>query len=239
MTTTTTTTGVATLKQLNKECKKIDLEKVNLGDGHWVPPQIFSTDAEGKNPFIKFGGNGSSNGIDHEMFTRSNISQKWEYELSDAAPEGLWRNLKVLKFQGGKQGRRGFIHNSFTAAQILVNDNTDEILGVIYLLDNDYLNEWLRQTIDPNIRNNWDEIHAEKEFEVFITTTTYSQEKVKVVGRTYDECVKTMKQNDPMLDVGGMRNLFSGMKTTSNGKGAKTIPSSYDEWVSLNAKEVA
>ena len=54
-----------------------------------------------------------------------------------------------------------------------MNDNTDEILGVIYLLDNDYLNEWLRQTIDPNIRNNWDEIHAEKEFEVFITTTTF------------------------------------------------------------------
>jgi hypothetical protein len=103
-------------------------------------------------------------------------------------------------------------------------------------LDNDYLNEWLRETIDPHIRNNWDELHTEKEFEVLITTTTYSTEKVKVVGRSYDECLETLKQNDPML---GVRGTFSGMKTTSNGEGAKPIPSSYEEWVSLQWKEVA
>ena len=119
------------------------------------------------------------------------------------------------------------------------------MLGVLYALDNDYLNEWLRQTIDPNIPNNYDELHAEKEFEVLITTTTYSTEKVKVVGRSYEECLERMKQNDPMLDVAsrtwvpgcGVPNSFSGMKTTMR-EGDKPKPSSYEEWVSLREKEV-
>ena len=85
-----------------------------------------------------------------------------------------------------------------------------------------------------------DEIRTEKEFEVLITTTTYSQEKVKVVGRSYEECLETMKQNDPMLSVGNMRKpYYSGMKTLSHREGMKPIPSSYEEWISLNEKEVA
>ena len=110
-------------------------------------------------------------------------------------------------------------------------------MGVLYALDNDYLNEWLRQTIDPNIPNNWDELHASKEFEVLITTTTFSHEKVKVIGRTYDECVETMEQNDPELNKG---EFISGMKNTSKGEGEEGIPSSYEKWVSsLQVKEVA
>jgi hypothetical protein len=226
MTTATTTTGVATLKQLNKECLTIDLEKVDIGKGLWKPSNnIFSTNAEGENPFIKFGGNGSPDGIFNTMFAE-HPSQKWEYEWSDKSPEGYWRNLKILKFQGGKQGRRRFIHNSFTDTQILIHDITDEILGVLYALDNDYLNEWLRETIDPNIRNNWDELHAQKEFEVLITTTTYTTEKVKVVGRSYDDARENLRKTDPTLDVGG---CFSGMKTTST----------ETEWMSLQEKEVA
>ena len=128
----------------------------------------------------------------------------------------------------------------------MVDKSTDEILGVLYALDNDFLNEWLRQTIDPNIPNNYDELHTEKEFEVLITTTTFSTKKVKVVGRTYDECLEKMKQNDPMLDEGDFAynlitshlsldefwNVFSGMKTTHR----RELISSYDEWVSLQDK---
>ena len=69
-------------------------------------------------------------------------------------------------FTGGKRGRYGSVHTDFTDAKIMFDTSTDEILGVLYALDNDFLNEWLRQTIDPNIPNNWDELHTEKEFEV-------------------------------------------------------------------------
>ena len=233
------TKGVTTLKQLNKECLKIDLEKVELGkkQENWKPPKIFSTDAKGKNPHMKFGGDGTPDGICNQMFA-SHPSKKWEYEWSDKSPDQYWRELKILKFQGGKTGRSGFLHNEFSDAQILINTSTDEILGVLYALDNDYLNEWLRQTIDPSIRNNWDELQTEKEYEVLITTTTYSQEKVKVVGRSYEECIKKMEQDDPMLNVDCSYRpktylLFSGMKSTSNMQGEKPIPSSYEEWVSL------
>ena len=177
-----------------------------------------NTDEYGENPHIKIGRGGSIR-----------FKNDWNFQHNTFA------------FQGGKQGRRGRVHNDFTDAQIFVHKSTDEILGVLYALDNDYLNEWLRQTIDPSIPNNYDELHAEKEFEVLITTTTYTTEKVKVVGRTYDECVKTMKQNDPMLDVsmGWKSQFFSGRKTISKKEGTKPIPSSYEEWVSLNEKEVA
>ena len=234
MTNTTTTTGVATLKQLQKECLKIDLTKVEYKVGYnegGYTPQKFHTDTKNLNPNIRIG-KSSNQLLDLSVYYKNPL-------LDLEIPSLKIHSYALYKFGGGKRGRSGYTHNDFTDASILVEKSTDQIVGVLYALDNDYLNEWLRQTIDPTIPNNYDELHAEKEFEVLITTTTFSTEKVKVVGRSYDECLETMKQNDPMLDVGGMRNLFSGMKTTSDGKGAKPIPSSYDEWVSLNAKEVA
>lgn len=240
------TKGVTTLKQLNRECLKIDLTQVRYqkGYGYWrddfdpdapLTHQDVITNEQGENPHIKFGGDGSRWGIHHGRFT-NHPSRKWDIDCRDP----LYRDLKVLQFYGGVWGRtRRRRHNNFTDAQILVDKSTDEILGVLYALDNDYLNEWLRQTLDPSIPNNYDELHAEKEFEVLITTTTYSQEKVKVVGRNYEECVETLKQKDDKFDVGSPWNPFSGMKTTSNAKDAKPIPSSYEEWVSLQEREVA
>jgi len=244
MTNTTTTTGVATLKKLQKECLTIDLTKLRFKKGYrsyrddFDPNAPLSTDdvntnEEGMNPHIKFGGDGSRNGIYERPFI-NHSSGKWD--IDHRTNRTLYRNLKVLMFQGGKRGRGGYVHNDFTDAQILTNKSTDEILGVLYALDNDFLNEWLRQTIDPNIPNNYEELHADKEFEVLITTTTYSQEKVKVVGRTYDEAREKVKKTDPMLDT---RGYYSGMKTTSPKESEKPIPSSYEEWVSLNEKEVA
>jgi len=174
------------------------------------------------------------------------------HNLLTFSPNVLYNFYKLFAFVGGRVPRKDEFgvqsyntiekHNNFTDAFVVVerdNNPSQEICAVGYTTDNDYLNEWLRQTIDPSIPNNWDELHREKEFEVLITTTTFSQEKVKVVGRTYEECVETMKQNDPELDVGDMGNLFSGMKTTSKKEGAKPILSSYEEWFSLNEKEVA
>ena len=260
MTNTTTITGVATLKQLNKECLTIDLTQVRYKKGY--SPYRFSDDPvfdpntpltkdefnyneRGENLHIKFGGDGSKGGINFSGFVQ-HPSQKWKKVINGYGDLSILDH-KVLMFLGGKRGKRGIIHNNFTDAQILINKSTDEILGVLYAIDNDYLNEWLRQTIDPNILNNYDELHTEKEFEVLITTTTYSQEKVKVVGRTYEECVETMKQNDPTIDVTsyrstnvfqsgrGVPNRFCGMKTT----GDTPIPSSYEEWISLQEKKVA
>ena len=55
MTNTTTKTGVATLKQLNKECLKIDLTEVRNKKG-WEDKTIYiNTDEYGENPYIKFG----------------------------------------------------------------------------------------------------------------------------------------------------------------------------------------
>jgi hypothetical protein len=238
---TNTTTGVATLKQLNKECLNIDLSKVRLKEWKDEPldNSYFYTDKNGENPYIKLG---NSRSYRYNIGLRdffwidqyAGIERKtWEEHREN-------RNIEAATFTGGKQGRYGSVHTDFTGVKIMFDISTDEILGVLYALDNDYLNEWLRQTIDPNIPSNWDELHADKEFEVLITTTTFSTEKVKVVGRSYDECLETMKQNDPMLSVGlAFNRMFSGMKTTSTREGAKPIPSSYEEWVSLQEKEAA
>jgi hypothetical protein len=269
MTNATTTKGVTTLKQLQKECRKIDLNQVRFKKGYeplrWEFEEIFDPnapltkkefnyDAKVRIPHIKFGSGRKRwfGGFRFDVFT-SDPSKKWELRRRESLPEvfiqDLSRSLKpydlnVVRFQGGAHGRyRCSIHNNFTDTQILYLESTDEIVGVLYALDNDYLNEWLRQTIDPNIPNNWDYLHADKEFEVIIETTTY--EKVKVIGRTYNECVTKMKQNDPELDLTlrelSDRDRFSGVKRTSRGEGEEGIPSySYEEWVSsLQVKEVA
>ena len=177
--TTTTTTGVSTLKKLQKECLTIDLTQVRYRKGiDWddfdpdapLPENAFNYNDIGGNPHIKFG-EGSAKGINFSGFIE-HPSQKWKKIIKRYADLAILDH-KVLMFQGGKRGRSGKVHNDFTNAQILVNKSTDEILGVLYAWDNDYLNEWLRQTIDPNIINNYDELHADKEFEVLITTTTY------------------------------------------------------------------
>ena len=248
--TNTTTMGVTTLKKLQKECLTIDLTKVRFKRGYlpyrWNHEPAFDPNApllkdefycndEGENLHIKFGGDGTRNGIPKYYF-HNHTSGKWDRD-NFSIPQ--LHEQKVLMFQGGIHGRSRWIHNNFTDAKILVDNSTDVILGVLYALDNDFLNEWLRETIDPSIPNNYEELQAQKEFEVLITTITFSQEMVKVVGRSYDECLETMKQNDPMLDVGDMENPFSGMKTLSHREGAKPSPSSYEEWVSLQEKEVA
>jgi hypothetical protein len=239
---TTTTTGVATLKKLQKECLTIDLTQVRYKKG--ITPHRYrtepsfdpdetlitrdvNTNTQGENPHIKFGGDGSRLGLCSEGDFIRNPNGKWkEPHYEDVSHPLHYENILAVKFQGGKQGRGGIVHNNFTDASILIDKSADTILGVLYALDNDYLNEWLRETIDPYIPNNWDELHAEKEFEVLITTTTYSTEKVKVVGRTYEDARENLRKTDPTLDVGG---CFSGMKTTS----------SYEEWISLQEKEVA
>ena len=262
--TDTKKTGVTTLKQLNKECLKIDLTKVRLKKGEkpqvcWrdeyvpnepLPLEAFNLNMKDENPYLMFSEYGAPRQIT-EFWKHS--TGNWDY-LNPTSNEGIdFCDCATYRIMGGKHGRpswRNPIHCAFTDATILINDQNDEILGVMYALDNDYLNEWLRQTIDPSIPNNYDELHTEKEFEVLITTTTYSQEKVKVVGRTYDECVETLKQNDPeldatqqhqpfILDAGFLPNSYSGMKTISKTEETKPIPSSYDEWVSHFEKEVA
>jgi hypothetical protein len=239
MTNTTTTTGVATLKKLQKECLTIDLSKVEYKRGYdftgigWES-QKFNTDKQNLNPNIRMGRGDIHIRPSYKGFT----TPLWD-EVNQRV------STQPYRFQGGTNGKSlEKTHHDFTDTKILVDKFTNQIVEVLYALDNDYLNEWLRQTIDPNIPNNWDELHTEKEFEVLITTTTYSQEKVKVVGRSYYECVETMKQNDPMIKdedmlVGIQSDRFSGMKTTSTREGAKPIPSSYEEWVSLQEKEVA
>ena len=66
---------------------------------------------------------------------------------------------------------------------------------------------------------------------VIVFAFTFSQEKVKVVGRSYEECVETMNQNDPELNKGSFTNCYSGMKTTTHDP--QKILSSYEEWLSF------
>ena len=257
MTNATTTKGVTTLKQLQKECRKIDLTQVRFKKGYksyrWSGEENFDPNAPlTENDFnyrtkdsvrldlhIKFGTGSSSYDFPHRDFF-DHPSKKWELpDRENRSHPFRTSNPVVVKFQGGNHGKSRYrVHNDFTDTQILYLESTDEIVGVLYALDNDYLNEWLRQTIDPNIPNNWDDLHTDKEFEVLITTTTFSREKVKVIGRTYDECVEKMKQNDPELNKG---EWVSGMKHTGEGEGEEGIPSySYEDWVSsLQVKEVA
>jgi len=216
MTNATTTKGVTTLKQLQKECRKIDLTQVRYKKGYeslrWsfeesfdpnapLREDEFNYDTQGKNLHIKFGSGSSSYGFDCCDFF-FHPSKKWELpDIENRSHPFNSSDPIVVKFQGGNHGKSRYrVHNDFTDTRILTLKSTDEIVGVLYALDNDYLNEWLRQTIDPNIPNNWDDLNTDKEFEVLITTTTFSHEKGKVICRNYEECVEKVEQNDPELN---------------------------------------
>jgi hypothetical protein len=253
-----TSGSITTLKELQKACLDIDLSKVHYGGEYYDPAskpiRPFNIDKYGNDylcvwdansRFLNSGANLCGwNSLPPEIRTKlvkEMGSKDFQELVGDRYLKGgyyLEREFFQYSFVRGRcaeqYGRNSF-YMRFTDACVILDKQKGNILYVRYALDNDYLNEWLRQTIDPNIPNNYEELHAEKEFEVLITTTTYSQEKVKVVGRSYDECLQTMKKNDPMLDVGH----FSGRKTTSKKEGEKPIPSSYEEWVSLQEKEVA
>ena len=268
MTTTTMKTGVTTLKQLQDRCFGIDLNRVHYGgqyDNTDEPPR-FNIDTFGNQYLCLWDANSKflrwQNLCGWNSLTPENIreiiklgvgSKEFQEQYKDyGGSYGTilrWCFFQYSFVEGRipKEYGSNSLSMRFTDACVILDQSKKNIVYVRYTLDNDYLNEWLRQTIDPSIPNNWDELHADKEFEVVITTTTYSQEKVKVVGRTYDECVETLKQNDPELDAteyksrikGVLPNSYSGMKTTSKMEGTKPIPSSYEEWVSLQEKEVA
>ena len=153
MTNTTTTTGVATLKKLQKECLTIDLTQLRYKKGYtptmWrddpafdpdapLPADAFNYNERGENLRIKFGGDGSKRGINFSGFAQ-HPSQIWKKVINGYADLSILDH-KVLMFMGGKWGKRGTIHNNFTDAQILVNKYTDKIVGVLYAWDNDYLN---------------------------------------------------------------------------------------------------
>jgi len=261
--TTKTTTGVATLKNLQDRCFGIHLNRVHYGGEYYDPETTptYNMDTFG-NPYLCVW-DANSRFLPHywnlcgwKSLTPENVrniiktgfgSKEFQDEYKDSRgfyPRILHGSFFQYSFVEGRKPKQygsNSLYMRFTDACVILHKNKKDIVYVRYALDNDYLNEWLRQTIDPNIPNNYDELHAEKEFEVLITTTIYSQEKVKVVGRSYDECLETMKQNDPMLDVAskgsgcGVPHRFSGMKTTDD----TPTPSSYEEWVSLNEKEVS
>jgi hypothetical protein len=259
MTTTKTTTSVATLKQLQDRCFGIDLNQVHYGGKFYRPDETtptFNMDTFG-NPYLcvwdansKFppnywnlcGWNSLTPEIVREIIKLEVGSKKFQDEYRDYGGFRGWvlqREFYQYSFVEGRRPKKygsNSLYMRFTDACVILDKSKKNIVYVRYALDNDYLNEWLRQTIDPSIPNNYDELHAQKEFEVLITTTTFSTEKVKVVGRSYDECLETMKQNDPMLDTSGQ---YSGMRTIPHREGIKPIPSSYEEWVSLQEKEVA
>ena len=100
-------------------------------------------------------------------------------------------SLVSYLFQGGQEGRlRRFCHQGLTYTRVIEDSETKEIVGVHYYPDNDYLNSWLRCHIDPSIPNNYEDLYKTKEFEVLITTYNFSQELVKVEGKTYKDCEK-------------------------------------------------
>ena len=256
MTNTTTTTGVATLKQLQKECLKIDLQEVHYGGEYYNPdePPKYNIDTFG-NPYLCVWDANSrflphySNLCGWKSLTPENVreiikmgvgSKEFQDEYHDYGGfRGYILHGECFQYsfvEGRLPKKYGYnsLYMRFTDACVILDITKKNIVYVRYALDNDYLNEWLREKIDPNIPNNYDELHAQKEFEVLVTTTTYSQEKVKVVGRTYEGCVLRVKETDPMINHDG---LYSGMKTII---GRKTpIPSSYEEWVSLQEEKVA
>ena len=225
---------VSTLKELQKECKKIDLTKVKIGSrNHDSETNYLNVDSKGRE-YIKF----SKTNLHH--------TQMWKFAshpsgigeiIIDRKTGNINRRITVVGFQGGIKGStRYFKHYGFTDGFVLTDTHTEEIIGVIYDVDNDYLNEWLRNILDPSIPNNYEHLHQPKEFDVLITTHTFSQEFVKVEGRTYEECVANLKKNDPTIHNKryGLTNSdrFSGMKTISDDpKYIPMIPQSYEEWL--------
>ena len=109
--------------------------------------------------------------------------------------ENTKQDLVVLKFSGGKKGKSGFIHFNFTDAQILVDRNTDKIRGVLYALDNDYLNDWLKDTLDPSIKNNWDFLEEERSKKTY---SYYGNVKINltVKAKSKEDALKMLERGE-------------------------------------------
>ena len=236
-----TNQNITTLKELRKQLGTIDLSQVRFGvtpynsrnryyfdldeplkprrtDGETYFP-AFNTDIDGCNPSIDIG-----------CIYRSR------------------RYGSDYQFVGGrieKQGRGG---NRYTE-HFLFSDTTiklrggggkdkDEIVRVQFANDNLYLENWLRNQLDPSI--------TEKQFKVCITTTRLERdyEYVEVAAATMEEALQMLRDKDPLLDMTNINDPYSGMKTSEcltrrypdrwDLPDPKPVPQSYEEWVSLH-----
>ena len=178
MTNTTTKTGVATLKKLQDRCFGIDLDQVHYG-GEYYDPDVtpaYNMDTFG-NPYLCVWDANSRflsrhwnlcgwNSLTPEIL-RNIIkvgSKEFHDKYKDWFEKSGWSEwcLKGGFFQysfvGGRIPKKygsNYFHMRFTSACVILDKNKKDIVYVRYALDNDYLNEWLRQTIDPNIPNNY------------------------------------------------------------------------------------
>ena len=145
-------------------------------------------------------------------------------------PQKRWRSEDVFYKLCSSRRKYRYDDDSLLGSSIIADKSTGEILHIFYSTENIYLNDWLKNTIDPSIPNNYEELHKVKDIEVLITTTTYSQEIVQVKGRTYEECVDFLKKNDTAIRDGNER--FNGKKNCTSDT-TEYIPQSYDEWLSI------
>lgn len=261
-----TTQNITTLKELRKQLGTIDLSQVRFGitpyafdryyfdlDEPLKPRQIddrtyfpaFNTDIDGCNPSIDFGCTYSSrNGSTYRFVggRYEHFVNRYDYGIDDKQVRGRKHYQQHFLFSGTTidlRGGRG--------------KDKDQIVEVRYAKDNLYLENWLRNQLDPSIENNWDELYSEKQFKICITTTRLERdyEYVQVTAGTAEEALQLLRDKDPLLDVTDIFDPYSGMKTSHcltrkhpNGEDRsdpKPVPQSYEEWVSMNevSKQVA
>ena len=144
-------------------------------------------------------------------------------------------------FGGGQHGRQSWKrHNNFSYTRARV-DKEGVIVSVHYKPDNDLLNEFLRDVLDPSIPNNFEDAYAEKEYDLVVTTHHFTQKTLKVCGRTFDEARQKLVDAETDLDAikkyypeRGLHipTKYNGMRTTED-QGVSYYPSSYEEWRTL------
>ena len=263
-----TTQNITTLKELRKQLGTIDLSQVRFATAdhfYWggyyfdldeplKPRRVdgkpylpaFNTDIDGCNPSIDLGckyssARGSTYGFVGGQY--EHLVSRYDYKTGEDK-----------QVRGRKHYRQHFLFSETTISlRGGKGKNKDQIVRVSYAKDNSYLENWLRNKLDPSIENNWDDLHSEKQFKVCITTTRLEKdyEYVEVTAATAKEALQMLRDKDPLLDVTDIFDPYSGMKTSEcltrkhpNGTDhpdPKPVPQSYEEWVSLNegSKQVA
>ena len=255
--------NIQTLVELRKELNSIDLKKVQFGvrpschdlkklnsyhfeldtpllerreiDGR-LKRSAFCTDSDGTNPHIKI-----------------------------TKPSGMGGRSGGYMFVGGAIGKRKMFidHTFFTSTEICCFTNTDSYKGqcsyvdvkkqkikfVKYTNESPYLECWLREHLDPNIPDNWDELHTNKTFEFCIITTQLQKtyDFKQVIAKTEREAYDLLKQQDPEIDVANRTEGYSGMREAKllapdtyrgfSRDDFQPIPQSYREWADIHSED--
>jgi len=135
----------------------------------------------------------------------SNISLYSMLEQSKDIISDEVKSYTIYEFVGQKEGGR--YSRQFYPSNVLfwVNNYTDQILYVRYKTKDIWFNNFFRNKLDSSVKNNYEELFVEREFNLLYSNTTYKIFNSK--GLDYKDAREKLEKENPELEwVSGRKN---------------------------------